>query len=155
ISATCLEVPDAALRTRVDLDEGDRRLVFQFPDTDALLPPDGDDQTLTGPVAIAVTRAVRGAKTAPAPCGLVSGTCANQSNVLACVDSLYENDGACGTAVPNAEFPGFTALPPPNDYQADCFRSDPPCTAAASEVRAAVDSIGNVLIPMGWGGVLV
>src|SRR5262249_35120844 len=75
ISATCLEVPDPALRTRVDLDEGDRRLVFQFPDTDALLPPDGDDQTLTGPVAIAVTRAVRGAKTAPAPCGLVSGTC--------------------------------------------------------------------------------
>ncbi len=62
VSATCREVAAGDLQTRVDLDEHDRRLNFVFPDTDALLAPDGDDVTLAGPVAIGVTAAGRAAR---------------------------------------------------------------------------------------------
>jgi hypothetical protein len=150
LSATCMTAAPGAIVTRLDVDRGDRRLVFNFPDTDALVAPDGDDVTLAGPVAIGVTAAG-----APPACGLATGTCAGQGGLLACVDGFYANDGACGTAVPNATFPSFTALPPPNDFQADCFDASPPCTATATAVRGALDSAGNVLFPMGWGGVLV
>jgi hypothetical protein len=107
--------------TRLDVDRGDRRLVFAFPDTDALLAPDGDDVTLAGPVAIGVTKQGQ-----PPACGLATASCAAQSGLIACVDTFYANDGACGTAVPNVTFPSFTALPPPNDFQADCFRRSRP-----------------------------
>jgi Tol biopolymer transport system component len=152
VSAECRETLPGELATRIDLDEGDRRLVVTFPDTDALIGGAADDSTLSGPVAIGVTAA--GA--APA-CGLATGTCAAQAGLIACVDQLFASDGACGTAVANATFAEFTALPPPNDYQADCFHEDSPgpCTATATEVRAAVDGAGNLLMPMGWGGVLV
>jgi len=150
VSATCVQVTASELQTRLSVDQGDRRFSFSFPDTDAILAPDGDDATLSGAVAIGVT-----AVGAPLACGLATGTCAGQGGVLACVDQLYANDGACGSAVPDARFASFTALPPPNDFQADCFREGPPCTATATATRAAVDSAGNLLIPMGWGGVLV
>ncbi len=150
VSATCQEVASGTLQTRLDLDQHDRRLSFVFPDTDALLSPDGDDATLSGPVAIGVTAAGT-----PPACGLATAECSAQSGLLACVDGLYANDGACGTAIPDARFSHFTALPPPNDYQADCFNEDPPCTATAGEVRMAVDAAGNLLMPMGWGGILV
>ena len=150
LSATCRQVAPGDLQLRTDVDLGDRRLVVRFPDTDDLLPPADDDATLAGPVAIAVTAA----SAAPA-CGLATGSCATQSGVIACVDELYANDGACGTTALDRRFPHFTALPPPNDFQADCFREDPPCTATAVSTRAAVDSAGNLLLPMGWGGVLV
>jgi hypothetical protein len=150
VSATCVTATPGTLVTRIDVDQGDRRLAFTFPDTDALLAPDGDDVTLAGPVAIGVTAA-----DAPPACGLATGACAGQGGLLACVDGLYANDGACGTSVANATFPSFTALPPPNDFQADCFASSPPCTATATTVRGALDSAGNVLFPMGWAGVLV
>jgi len=149
-TATCVTASPSDLTTRLDLDSGDRRFNFRFPDTDALLAPDGDDATLAGPVAIAVTPAG-----APPACGLASAPCGAQAGLIACVDQLYANDGACGAAVPHGQFTSFTALPPPNDYQADCFTSDPPCTATATSVRAALDAAGNVLIPVGWGGVLV
>ncbi|HEV7733486.1 MAG TPA: hypothetical protein VGR62_15065 [Candidatus Binatia bacterium] len=150
VSATCIQATPATLQTRIDVDQGDRRLSFAFPDTDAILAPDADDVTLAGPVAIGVTAAG-----APPACGLATGTCATQSGLLACVDALYANDGACGSAALDARFTHFTALPPPNDFQADCFREGPPCTATATETRAAIDAAGNLLIPMGWGGVLV
>ena len=150
VSATCVTAAPGTLATRIDVDAGDRRLAFAFPDTDALRAPDGDDVTLAGPVAIGVTPAG-----APPACGLASATCGAQSGLLACVDALHANDGACGTAVPHGQFAHFTALPPPNDYQAACFREGPPCTATAPTLRAALDADGNLLIPMGWGGVLV
>ncbi|MBY0277560.1 hypothetical protein K2Z84_19680 [Candidatus Binatia bacterium] len=150
LSATCRQATPGDLQLRTDVDLGDRRLVVRFPDTDDVLAPAGDDATLAGPVAIAVTEA----RTAPA-CGLATGSCAAQSGVIACVDELYANDGACGTDSLDRRFSHFTALPPPNDFQADCFREDPPCTATASSTRAAVDRAGNLLLPMGWGGVLV
>ncbi len=150
VSATCREVTAGELATRADLDEGDRRLVITFPDTDDLVAGAADDLTLSGPVAIGVTAAG-----APPACGLATGTCAAQTGLVACIDQFFASDGACGTAVANQTFATFTALPPPNDYQADCFSEDPPCTATATEVRAAVDGAGNLLIPMGWGGVLV
>lgn len=150
LSATCRETAPGDVQLRTDVDLGDRRLVVRLPDTDDLLPPAGDDATLAGPVAIAVSAAG-----APPACGLATGSCATQSGVIACVDELYANDGACGSAALDRRFPHFTALPTPNDFQADCFREDPPCTATASSTRAAVDAAGNLLIPMGWGGVLV
>ncbi len=149
VSATCVTATPATLTTRVDPDRGDRRLVFAFPDTDALLAPDGDDVTLAGPVAIGVTAAGT-----PPACGLAAAACAAQTGLLACVDALHANDGACGTAVTNATFPSFTALPPPNDFQADCFTRSPPCTATATAVRGTLDADGNALFPMSWAGVL-
>ena len=38
-----------------------------------------------------------------------------------------------------------TALPPPNDYQADCHSENPPCTATASELRGAIDALESKL----------
>jgi hypothetical protein len=149
-SATCVTAAAGDLTTRLDVDTGDRRFNFKFPDTDAILTPDGDDVTLAGPVAIAVTPVGE-----PPACGLATAPCSAQSGLIACVDQLYANDGACGTSVPHGQFTSFTALPPPNDYQADCFTNDPPCTGTATTVKAALDAAGNVLIPVGWGGVLV
>lgn len=149
VSATCIAAP-GALRTRLDVDEGDRRLVVRFPDTDVLLGGATDDRTLSGPVAIGVTPTAAG----PA-CGLATETCADQSGLLACIDQLYQNDGACGTTALDLEFAHFTALPPPNNFQANCFNEAPPCTGLTDEVRGAIDARGNLLLPMGWGGVLV
>ena len=56
---------------------------------------------------------------------------------------------------PHPTFPSFTALPPPNDYQALCVSPMPPCTGLADEIRFTVDADGNVLVPMDWLGVLV
>jgi Tol biopolymer transport system component len=125
-------------------------LGFTFPDTDALLAPAADLHTLSGPATIAVT-----APAAALPCQLASAPCTAQSGLIACIDDYFANDGACGTATPSGTFPHFTALPPPNDYRADCFNETPPCTATATEVRAAVDSAGNLLMPMSWSGILV
>jgi hypothetical protein len=122
-------------------------LSFRFPDTTALFGPAG----LAGPATIAVTRAAD-----PLPCGLAlaGATCAAQTGVLACVDALYTADGTC-QPTPDPTFPHFTALPPANDFQADCFTTTPPCTALAGSVRSAVDAAGNVMMPMNWQGVLL
>lgn len=146
-SAVCHTTP--GLTTFTDVSAGDLRLRFPFPATDAELAPGGDGRTLSGPAAIAVTP-----KAAALPCQLATQTCSAQSGLLACVDELYANDGACGTTARNPVFGHFTALPFPNDFASDCFRDAPPCTASAIEVRAAVDEDGNLLLPMQWQGVL-
>ncbi len=143
----CVSQPEAglALVTRNNVPA----LSFRFPDTDLLFAPDGDDRTLTGPATIAVTN-----KSDPLPCGLATATCVTQPGVIACVDDLFRADGAC-QPTPNPTFSHFTALPQPNDYQADCFDTQPPCTALASEMRVGVDAAGNLLLPVNWSGVLV
>jgi Tol biopolymer transport system component len=147
-TATCLSDPDSGLR--VVERNGVRYLGLRFPNTDDRLLLADDDITFTGPARIGVT-----APGNPLPCGLATSACADQSGLIACIDNYFANDGACGTSVPNQRFTGFTALPPPNDYQADCFREIPPCTASATEVRAAVDAAGNLLMPTAWHGILV
>ncbi|HEV7735161.1 MAG TPA: hypothetical protein VGR62_23525 [Candidatus Binatia bacterium] len=146
-SAVCQTTP--GLETRTDLDLGDRRIVFPFPDTDAELGAPNDDLTLSGPAVIAVTP-----RTDPLPCQLATQTCAAQSGLMACVDELYFNDGACGATARNDVFPHFTALPLPNKYSTTCFQGSPPCTATATELRIAEDADGNLLMPVVWQGVL-
>jgi hypothetical protein len=151
--------------------EGPRTLRFRFPDTDALLracvgglvsgaPCTGDadcvgggacssgaddDLTFTGPATILVTRAG-----APPDC---RAACDAQGGAP-CVDELLA-EGTCAR-VPAAPFAHFTALPPPNNYQAICTQPVPPCEPAAQrELRVAVDAQGNLLAPMDWRGILV
>jgi hypothetical protein len=106
ISSTCVTMAPGTLVSRNDVDTGDRRFAFVFPDTDALFAPDGDDVTLAGPVSIGVT-----AVGAPPACGLATAGCGAQAGLIACIDELYANDGACGKTVPHAQFTHFTALP--------------------------------------------
>jgi hypothetical protein len=148
-TVTCVDAPTGSGVTTVERD-GVRRLRFRFPDTDDALLAADDDVTLSGPVKIAVTAAGQ-----PLPCGLATASCASTPGLTACIDEYFANDGACGTGVPLETFPTFTALPPPNDYAADCFRESPPCTALAEEVRAALDRDGNLLLPVNWQGILV
>jgi hypothetical protein len=124
-----------------------RLLYFRFPDSDATLPPDDDDLTFTGPAAIAVT-----SRDAPLPCQLANSSCQEQTGMLACVDALFARDGDCG-GVPDPLFPAFTALPPPNDFQAICSTLDSACTGTIDEMRFTIDAAGNMLVPMDWRGV--
>lgn len=150
-NVSCVQAGALASSTNLAVVErnGERKLSFRFPDTDALLAPDFDDRTLSGPATIAVSRT-----TDPLPCGLAATSCATQTGLLACVDEIHALDGSCDPT-PNTIFPSFTALPEPNDFQADCFKDDPPCTALASETRFAVDGDGNLLLPVHWSGVLI
>lgn len=143
--------PGEAIDLGVQLVDGEHRLRFRFPDTDAFLAPAGDRRGFTGPVTIAVTDAG-----APLPCGLATATCAAQAGALgliACVDELYAADGTCQPN-PAERFAHLTALPAPNDFQADCYDTSPPCTATATELRLALDRAGNILFPVHWQGVL-
>jgi Tol biopolymer transport system component len=126
-------------------------LSFIFPDTDAKIGTPTDHRTLAGPAAIAVTD-----PGTALPCGLVSSSCTGVTTARACVDDYFANDGACGTAVPLESFPHFTALPPPNDYRADCSSESPPCNIdLTGELRFALDTASNLLFPVSWQGVLV
>ena len=147
-TATCVAGAAAGLQI-VDRDNS-RYLRFLFPDTDVLVDAAGDDHTLTGPATIAVSPAA-----APLPCQLASSPCAGQSGLIACIDDFFANDGACGRKSAQGTFNHFTALPPPNDFQAACFAETPPCTQLAADFRATTDTAGNVLIPMDWRGILV
>ena len=102
-----------------------------------------DDRTVAGPVRLAVTR-----RDDPLPCDLAATPCASRAGLVACVDDFFANDGSCGTAVPHPRFPGFTALPPPNDFRLDCFRESPPCDPLAAEIRLALDGRGDLLMPV-------
>ena len=141
LAVSCVSQPEAGLSNDAGM------LTFRFPDTTALHAPAG----LAGPATIAVTDAAE-----PLPCALAraGATCAAQTGLLACVDDLYAADGGCA---PRADetFPHFTALPRPNDFQAACFTTTPPCTAFATSARATFDTAGNVLMPMNWQGVLL
>ena len=126
-------------------------LGFNFPDTDTQFAPASDGLTLSGPAAVAIT-----APSAALPCGLASADCAAQSGLIACVDDFFANDGACGTAVGDATFPHFTALPVPNDWAVDCFQETPPCAIEGlGALRFAADADGNLLLPVSWSRVLV
>jgi len=161
--ATCDATLGAGTVTCVDADAGpgasglvvpdDDHLSFRFPDTDDLVGTGSDDRTLTGPAKVAVT-----AVTAPLPCGLATARCATATGVVACIDELFEMDGTCRTepARIDSTFPSFTALPPPNSFQAMCTPAlGSPCTGTASEVHFTVDDAGNLLIPIDWSGVRV
>jgi cysteine-rich repeat protein len=127
-----------------------RRLEFRFPDPEALLLQPDDDLTLAGPAAIAVTSAGEAI-----PCDIATAGCTRRPGLLACVDRLFSADGTCDPN-PDDTFVGFTALPPPNDYTALCTDPIPPCDPDVNrDVRFAIDSGGNMLVPMDWRGVLV
>jgi Tol biopolymer transport system component len=149
----CLETDPSGLE--VTEPDGQRRLRFGFPDTRGFVPAANDPAgrlTLAGSAAIAVST-VRD----PLPCDLGRQSCAQQNDLLACVDRLFAVDGSCGTT-PHETFTHFTALPLPNDYQALCTEPavpNGPCTGRADQIQFAVDAEGNILLPMDWRGVLV
>lgn len=151
-AVTCVRANAFGAPTSLALVErnGEPRLSFRFPDTDALLGGEDDDTTLAGPVRIAVSRT-----TDPLPCQLATTSCAAAPlGTRACIDELFDADGTCGTS-PNETFSHFTALPPPNDVQAACFLDSPPCTATLTNLKSTVDADGNILMPADWRGVLV
>jgi len=150
-TATC--IPAASAGVQIVDRNGVRFLGFKFPDTDTFVGTASDDRTLTGPARIAVT-----SPGDDLPCYLATSPCGSQP-ARACIDAFFANDGNCGTAVPQPSFGEFIALPPPNDYASDCFSEGPPpdgpCTATAPELRFTADSLGNLLLPVGWSGILV
>ena len=151
----CIEGAGTGLRT-VDRPDG-RHLQFSFPDTDSMIGGANDDLTLAGPATVAVTRSTAAAL----PCNLnqSANNCATQagniSGLVACIDDFFGNDGSCGTAEPLSVFGSFTALPPPNNFAADCFKQVPPCNPTATEFRLTTDRSGNALMPMDWSGILL
>jgi len=152
-TVTCLAAnqPGQPIDVEVLELDGLRRLRVRLPDTDALLGSSDDDRTLSGPLRFAVTAATA---LAPLPCDLANLACGDLSGMAACVDDLFEIDGTCDS-VTHSTFPQFTALPPPNSYQALCTEPSPPCTGTAHELRMTTDQAGNLLIPMDWRGILV
>jgi len=129
--------------------DGQRRLLFRFPDTDLVADGIDNDRPLAGPTVLAVTRVGE-----PLPCGVGRGGCAARpSGLVACIDESFAVDGSCGET-PHETFASFTALPNANDYQALCVDPSPLCSGRATELRFAVDGAGNVLLPMDWRGVL-
>lgn len=157
--AECREVNGLGEPVGLAVDEAsETELQFRFPDTDEFFadPNDPqtatDDRTLAGPMTIVVTR-----REASLPCQLAdpSQRCADISvgtvGILACVDELFELDGTCRTQPENRNptFGHFTALPPPNNFEA--MVTNPGLT----EVRFTTDQAGNVLAPVDWAGVLL
>jgi Tol biopolymer transport system component len=148
--ATCISGASAGMQII------DRNLVrymrFSFPDTDDRVGTASDDQTLSGSAKIAVVPSTAAAL----PCQLATQTCAGQSGLNVCIDDFFTGDGTCGRGVGHGTFNHFTALPPPNDFQAACFAEDPPCDVFSfPDVRLTADADGNVLLPMDWRGVLL
>jgi Tol biopolymer transport system component len=150
-SATCVAVNGVGDPVGIEVVEnpGDRRLRFRFPDTDPLFVAADDDLTYSGSAAIAVS-----SNGATLPCALATETCADQSGLIACIDTLFALDGTCGTSA-DVTFSHFTALPPPNNYQAICTDPVSVCTGLEDRVRFVPDAAGNILLPMDWRGVLV
>ncbi|HYD49058.1 MAG TPA: hypothetical protein VEB21_11950, partial [Terriglobales bacterium] len=145
--SSCISHADSAVHI-VERD-GERRLLFRFPDTDSLFAAADDDRTLAGPAAIAVTR-----RDAALPCELASEACEPEHDRLFCLDRLFALDNTCGSE-PHSQFTHFTALPPPNNFQALCVDPSPPCTGAESELRFTADADGNLLFPVDWRGILL
>jgi hypothetical protein len=140
---TCVAAPTSGLE--LVSHNGIPHLRFRFPDTDAV-----SGGPLAGPAAVAVS-----ASADALPCGVATADCVGTAGTIACADAFYANDSACGTAVAHPTFPHFTALPRPNNYQADCFNDSPPCTALATELHYTIDTAGNLLLPIDWTGVML
>ncbi|HZR84093.1 MAG TPA: hypothetical protein VFD92_23550 [Candidatus Binatia bacterium] len=158
--AVCIAVSAGSdIAVERDATTGESRLQLRFPNTDSLIGGSSDRQTLSGPAKLVVTTAG-----STLPCDLAATRCADaiaapggRPEVLSCIDELYELDGTCRTdaALADEIFPNFNALPPPNDFQTDCFRTDPPCNVGTEPFRLTADVAGNLLVPMYWEGVLV
>lgn len=148
VTATCITVNGSGQPIGLQVVDS-LQLRFRFPDTDAGVGTPTDDRTLAGSATIAVSRSG-----APLPCDLASVPCAGRAGLLACVDTLFSLDGSCGTT-PDVTFGHFTALPPPNDFQALCAEPNPPCTGLAPEIHFTIDADGNILLPMDWRGILL
>ncbi len=145
--AVCV-TPDPSLGLAAD--RNGPRLQFTVPDTDAILAPDADRRGLSGPAAIAVSRA-----DAPLPCELARQDCANLTRAtIACIDRFYAIARDC-ELYPHPMFPGFVTLPPANDFRNLCTTVESECTGRDAEVRMTVDQAGNLLLPMDWTGVLL
>jgi Tol biopolymer transport system component len=124
---------------------------FRFPDTDGLLSAVGDERELSGPAVVALT-----GRGEALPCALATAGCSAVSGASVCIDRFFA-DGTCAP-VPHPQFPGFAALPEANNYAAVC--TEPavplgPCTGRQDVVRATIDSVGNLLIPVDWSGILI
>ena len=146
--ATCIpaNLPDKLALEAID----NGSLRFRFPRAgDGYDVPNPGNLTFTGPATVAVTPAG-----APLPCALASLPCNRHPGLLACVDSLFANNGTCN-GQPHRTFASFTALPISNDYRGLCTSPVPPCTGLTADLRFTVDRAGNVLIPMDWRGVRV
>ncbi len=145
-TVSCVEGASAGIEV---VGEGpDRRLRFRFPDTAAQAGPASGG--LAGPASIAVSSA-----DGPLPCGQVASGCDAATGLRFCIDQFFENDGACGRDRSDPVFPGFTALPPANDFQAACSSEQPPCLPSGGDIRLTADAAGNLLFPFNWQGILV
>ncbi len=165
-TVTCVPAPESGLE--VVTREQRRSLRFRFPTTvarcqggarnGALCGNSGDcpqgtcqiqegARPLGGPATIVVTGRDR-----PLQCAT---DCSSQSDAVACVGRFFDTPGGCGAGPAASPFAGFTALPNPNEYVAECLEQIPPCTAHLStgELRFALDEDGDVLIPFLWDGV--
>ena len=148
-TATCqvdpqLDVVRADLATTQEC-----RLDFRFPTATGLSLQ--SPNTLSGPTRIVVEPIA-----SPLPTDLVSARCADMAasrGTIACIDELYRSDGSCSTQASsvNPRFPGFTALPVPNDFASMAADG---AGATRPALRFALDTAGNVLAPMLWSGVL-
>ena len=129
-----------------------RRLRVRFPDTDALLATPGDPasaadgRTLAGPAAIAVTRPGD-----DLPCGLATGRCRDTVGLVACVDELYLEDGACDDVL-HPDFGFFTALPPANDFGAVCTEPSRHASGSWRTSRSVSRSIAPGTCSCRWTG---
>ncbi len=126
-----------------------KSLRFPVPDpADAFLEAHG------GPTGVAVT-----SRTADPPCReLAAKTCLEAlppqyqpgTSWHACVDELYTQDLTCKFDPRDATFGHLTLLPKWNNSRQTCFFEPGYCTSAEEELRFAVDSDRNILIPMFW-----
>ncbi len=149
-NATCLHVDEAGPPSLLMRPNDTSRLSFRFPDTRDLVNDPDDRAVLTGSARIAV-----GLAADPLwPCGPATASCEQTRGAIACIDDLFESDASC-VPTPDPQFPSFTALPIRNDYQRTCFSDDPPCALQDTRLRLAVDSGGNLLMPIDWSGVLL
>lgn len=134
----------------VDVMVHDRTLHVRFPNTDEFAGSPADGITLTGALTVAVSRVADGV-----PCDDATSGCSRRGDAVACVAELFSVDASCGTT-PADVFSHLIALPLPNDYHALCTDPTPPCEPTTTrEIRAAVDTDGDLLLPMDWRGILV
>ena len=151
--AACVETPADDIRVRVNEAGLPTAVAVRFPSTDELFDGVVDDRGLTGPVTIAILH-----KDADGVCELAELSCleslSSQPQLVACIDEFFENPDRLG-GQRDSLFPHFTALPKPNNFAAlneDCdFAVDP----QACDVRATVDTEGNLFLPVDWSGILL